>query len=544
MSRAPGIGSIALVVAAAVVATVASPREQSLGTFRWQLQPFCNAVIVSITERGGVYTVDGVDDQCGAVQRAPLVGTATPNPDGSIGLGFHVVTSPSGWGVDVAARISLSTLSGPWSDSAGNSGTFVFNGTGGGTPRPLPTVPLVALAPGSVGASAINPAQVQTRISGTCPKGHALTFIEPDGRPRCTVTQERINQTGGFAGLYPALAFSATGELLVASGSASGGRLRLVECGSPGCTTGWTARTLDDPGFGTGVHPSIAIGSNGRPVIAHQGGNGATFPSLLRLSRCDDARCTSATSSTIDQIANASIGSHPALAIGSDGLPIVAAWDSTTNTLRVVHCDDATCATTTKGLLDNAIVGPGSSSIAITIGTDGLPLLAYSHDAGGAIRVAHCGDVRCHAGTAYTSLTGSGTVAVTIGRDGLPVLARSGSRGLRLTFCATVTCAAGETSIDVEPARPSAGQGPAVVIGSDGLPIVAHLDNVTRRLFVTHCGDARCTSVVSTDRGTAFGVTGDTTSIAVAPDGLPVVASFDFDAVAARITRCGTVSCQ
>jgi hypothetical protein len=112
---------------------------QPLGTFSWQLQPFCNRVTVNVTQNGGVYTADGYDDQCGAAQRAPLVGLATPNPDGSIGFGLNVVTVPGGRGVQIDARISLATMSGSWSDSVGNSGAFAFNAATGGSSRPLPT---------------------------------------------------------------------------------------------------------------------------------------------------------------------------------------------------------------------------------------------------------------------------------------------------------------------------------------------------------------------------------------------------------------------
>jgi hypothetical protein len=111
---------------------------QSLGTFTWQLQPFCNRVTVSVTQNGGIYTLDGYDDQCGAPQRAPLVGLATPNPDGSIGLGFHIATAPGGKTVSVESRISLATVAGPWTDSAGNSGTLVLNGAAAGSARPVP----------------------------------------------------------------------------------------------------------------------------------------------------------------------------------------------------------------------------------------------------------------------------------------------------------------------------------------------------------------------------------------------------------------------
>lgn len=123
---------------AAVVLTASLASAQSLGTFKWQLQPFCNVVAVNVTGVAGVYTVEGFDDQCGAPTRAPLTGVATPNPDGSIGFGLNIVSTPGGRGIQVDARIAIATLGGSWSDSAGNSGTFAFNTNTGGSPRPLP----------------------------------------------------------------------------------------------------------------------------------------------------------------------------------------------------------------------------------------------------------------------------------------------------------------------------------------------------------------------------------------------------------------------
>ena len=123
---------------AAVVAFAPAARAQPLGTFQWQLQPYCNVLTVNLTQQGAVYTVDGFDDQCGAPQRALLVGLATPNPDGTIGMGLNIVTAPGGRAVQVDARITLPSGSGSWTDSAGNAGTFAFGAASAGSPRPLP----------------------------------------------------------------------------------------------------------------------------------------------------------------------------------------------------------------------------------------------------------------------------------------------------------------------------------------------------------------------------------------------------------------------
>lgn len=71
-----------------VTLMASSASAQPIGTFQWQLQPFCNVVTLTVSQVGGIYTLHGYNDQCGAEQRAPVSGTATLNPDGSIGLGF------------------------------------------------------------------------------------------------------------------------------------------------------------------------------------------------------------------------------------------------------------------------------------------------------------------------------------------------------------------------------------------------------------------------------------------------------------------------
>ena len=115
---------------------------QPVGTFRWQLQPFCNVVTVAITQNGAVYRLEGTDDQCGGgADAASVTGTAFPNADGTIGFGLNIVTAPGGRPLHVDADITLGAFSGTWRDSAGSSGPFVLTpGAGnGGTARPLPS---------------------------------------------------------------------------------------------------------------------------------------------------------------------------------------------------------------------------------------------------------------------------------------------------------------------------------------------------------------------------------------------------------------------
>jgi hypothetical protein len=191
-----------MIVAAALVATSgATASAQTIGAFRWQLQPFCNVVTLTIVQQGGQYHVDGTDDLCGAGRLASVVGRAFPNPDGTIGFGLTTVSTTGAAAIHIDARISLASLGGPWTDSAGNSGTFVLTpgaGNGGGV-RPIPAG---GIAPGSITSAhlaagavtsaalapgAISPAAVTNGVAGlgACPVGQYLRGVQANGSLLC-----------------------------------------------------------------------------------------------------------------------------------------------------------------------------------------------------------------------------------------------------------------------------------------------------------------------------------------------------------------------
>jgi hypothetical protein len=207
------VGVLALAVT--IVPSVA--QAQSLGTYIWQLQPFCNRVAVTVVQAGGSYTLDGSDDQCGAAQRAPVVGTATLNPDGTISLGFTTVVG-NGQAVHINAQVTLPSANGVWQDNLGNFGGFVLGGAIAGTPRPLPTTTAIPdgsvttaklaanavdsskIAPGAVGATDINETEVQRRVATACPSGQLMTGVNVDGTVVCAAGAGSGDITGVAAG--------------------------------------------------------------------------------------------------------------------------------------------------------------------------------------------------------------------------------------------------------------------------------------------------------------------------------------------------------
>ena len=131
---------VGVAVVVSVMALAGDRAEaQPFGTFRWQQQPYCNVIQVDIVVQGALYKLDGFDDQCGAATRAAVTGLAFPNPDGSVGFGLTIVTTPGSTPVHLTARLLLPSISGTWA-SGGQTGawTFVAAAGTGGSPRPTP----------------------------------------------------------------------------------------------------------------------------------------------------------------------------------------------------------------------------------------------------------------------------------------------------------------------------------------------------------------------------------------------------------------------
>lgn len=108
-----------------LVATDAAS-AQVLGTFRWQLAPFCNVVSLRVEQKDSIYELSGTENRCGQPVAAAATGSAHLNPNGTITLAFTVIR-PDGIPIAHNASIAVATLSGTWADEYGNSGLFTFN---------------------------------------------------------------------------------------------------------------------------------------------------------------------------------------------------------------------------------------------------------------------------------------------------------------------------------------------------------------------------------------------------------------------------------
>ena len=125
--------SLPLVVAAQLV-SVTPVLAQPLGTYTWQLQPYCNRLTLTVLQSGGVFTLDGYDDQCGTTPAAAS-GVAVIAADGSVRIGITVITSEAAHPFHIDVTLGPGSLSGKWSDNSFDEGAFAFNAASGGSPR-------------------------------------------------------------------------------------------------------------------------------------------------------------------------------------------------------------------------------------------------------------------------------------------------------------------------------------------------------------------------------------------------------------------------
>jgi hypothetical protein len=132
-------------IAAGVLSSASPVYAQPLGAFRWQMQPFCNVVTLTIVQEESSLLLTGNDDLCGTASPAPATGTAVVNADRSVTMGVVVITS-TGAAVHLDATFGAAG-SGTWRDADGHAGPLLFDPAApAGQPRPAPTTSAVITA--------------------------------------------------------------------------------------------------------------------------------------------------------------------------------------------------------------------------------------------------------------------------------------------------------------------------------------------------------------------------------------------------------------
>jgi hypothetical protein len=380
-------------------------------------------------------------------------------------------------------------------------------------------------------------------------------------QPNCVSTVD----ASGDVGQDTSIAIGTCGRPIISYYDNGNQDLRVARCGDLGCSTpcgtsGTTCTTLDSLPDDVGHYTSIVIGDDGRPLVAYF--RGAPSVDELDVAKCGDDGCTTAcgVGGTIcTPVIQGAGGKNTSIKIGLDGRPIISHFDDySADDVMVTHCGTADCsgASTTTTLAGPGLVGYFT---ALAIGNDGLPIIAYGNDNTSHLNIAHCGDLTCSSpcgsgGTTCTDMGSRGlSNSIAIGCDGLPIVANANNIGpgdsLDIVHCGTVDCTepcgtGGTTCTQLELNTNAQGD-PSIGIGLDCMPVVSYRDNLNLDLKVAHCNDGACTSATfnTVDDGGGDSV-GLYSSITIGADGLPIMSYYDETNGDLKVLKCASPSCS
>jgi predicted regulator of Ras-like GTPase activity (Roadblock/LC7/MglB family) len=296
----------------------------------------------------------------------------------------------------------------------------------------------------------------------------------------------------GSVGDYNSITIGTDGLPIISYNDSTNFDLKVAKCGNTACSSGNTITTVDSTG-NMGAHTSITIGTDSRPVISYTD----LTNNRLKLARCANAACSgTATFTIIDDSGN--VGRYTSIAISTDGMPVISYSDSNNSSLKVAKCLIADCSflTSTATVDSTGNVGQYTS---ITIGTDGLPVISYYDNANGDLKVAKCANAAC-SGTATITTVDTGGAAVvgeyssiTIGTDGLPVISYydNSNGNLKVAKCPNAACG-GAATISTVDSTGDVGQYTSITIGTDGLPVISYFDATNGDLKVAKCANQFC----------------------------------------------------
>jgi hypothetical protein len=307
--------------------------------------------------------------------------------------------------------------------------------------------------------------------------------------------------------------------------------------------------TLDSAGQ-VGAETSIAIGTNGNPIISyHDSTNGD-----LKIAACNNPTCTTSTNTTIDS--TGVVGTDSSITIGTNGNPIISYWDDTNGDLKVAACLNPTCTTSTNTTIDSAgLVGQYTS---IAIGINGNPIISYFDNTNGALKIATCNNPTCTTSTTTTTIDSAGNVglstSITIGTNGNPIISYYDITNgvLKVAACKNPTCT-GATENDrsdnyIIDSAGLVGYHTSITIGTNGNPIISYYDITNGDLKIAACNNPTCTGATELERSTnttidSGGAVGGYTSIAIGTNGNPIISYYDQDNSALKVTACNNPTC-
>jgi hypothetical protein len=315
----------------------------------------------------------------------------------------------------------------------------------------------------------------------------------------CSTSNIAIVDAGSVTGYYTNISLDSSDLARITYINETTGRASYAHCTNLDCTS----RVLNVVDSSVTANSTVAstIGSDGLVRIAY---NDSTNNDL-RFALCNNTDCSAPSITSVDT--TGSVGRYPSIKLGNDGFARVSYYDDTNGDLKYVQCTNSTCTTKVITTLDST--GDVGIFSGLAIGSDGYARVAYDDSANTDLKFwvesTYTGTVITPVATMTSNAGSDDNTAVTMGSDGLPRIAYfnitgSGAGNLHFIQCTNLTCTTKvDTTVDGDTRT---GMYVNLSMGSDGFARLLYQDYDNSRIRFMRCTNASCSTKVTTDVST------------------------------------------
>lgn len=253
---------------------------------------------------------------------------------------------------------------------------------------------------------------------------------------------------------------------------------------------------------------------------------------------------------TLDSAIGSLAGSQPmAVTVGTDGMPIVVYWDEADGDVTVVHCTSRSCSSTDSAV-DIDTTSSNRSDVAIMIGSDGLPFIVYFDADDFDTTAVHCSSKTCATSTLTdidnNSSGFSGGYSVIVGTDGFPIISYfdgDGGNNVMLNHCTNASCTSSSTAVEVDSDVGSSIVTTSMVMNIGGMPMIAYGDATDQDVTIVLCTTSTCSTVGAPTDIDSTVDNPATLSLTVNALGNPMLAYYDSTDSDLTVYFCVTYDC-
>ncbi|MEW5847293.1 MAG: hypothetical protein AB2A00_00715 [Myxococcota bacterium] len=375
-------------------------------------------------------------------------------------------------------------------------------------------------------ALSIDPNVIQTRVTTDCGPGFAIRSIQENGEAVC----ESAGTGGG-----------ALGPNTVVTSHIVDGEVSAADIGT-------SAVGSDELAIGAVTPAHLAIGScaEGDTLMLGAAGWDCSAPQLsvsigqgLRLvGDTLEALPTVLPSNVSTSHAESIVEDRVAVAIGADGCPVIAFRRTAEGFLRMARCSDPQCSSLVERVVDGT--GDVGAYPSVYVQRNGNPAFAYYDVDNGDLKYAQCNDRDCTTAT-LSVLDNAGDVgqhtSVARGSADAPIIAYYDATNgdLKVAICLDDACAS--PSIKTIASSGDVGKDNSIAVDLTGSPIISFYDATGGDLKHARCFPASCNSpyVVTVD---STGDVGRGTSISVGNDGWTWISYLDVTNGKVKLAHC------